>query len=327
MLVLLVNIVFIIEARKQASPLVFLPRRARLLVTLAVSAALALTTSCSSATSGGASAGGSRVKVVSSTNVYADLVSQIGGGHVDVTAFISNPNADPHSYEASTQNLLAISKARLVIENGGGYDDFMSTMYRSSNSSATVLNAVDISGDKATAGSDLNEHVWYDFTAMDNLVRRIADTLSAADPADKATFATNSTVLIAGIAALKATESAIRARYAGRGVAITEPVPLYLLQACGLVNKTPPAFSKAVEEGNDVPPRVLADTLALFDDKQVSLLAYNEQATGPASERVRAAATANSIPIVGVTETLPAGKNYLSWMTDTLSAVQTALTP
>jgi zinc/manganese transport system substrate-binding protein len=293
-----------------------------------LAAALALATvGCGSSSPGPGGSSGSQVRAVTSTNVYADLVSQIGGDHVSVTAFISNPDADPHSYEASAQNLLALSKASLVIENGGGYDDFMTTMYRAGHSKAKVLNAVDLSGDSAAPGGEPNEHVWYDFSAMDTLIGHIAAALSDSAPADKAAFTANASALRARIGTLKATEAAIRSRYAGRGVAITEPVPLYLLQACGLVNRTSQAFSKAVEEDGDVSPRVLADTLALFNDKQVSLLAYNEQTTGATTARVLAAAKANSIPVVPVTETLPSGKNYVSWMADTLSAVQTALTP
>ena len=112
---------------------------------------------------------------------------------------------------------------------------------------------------------------------------------------------------------------------AAPGSAITEPVPLYLLTAAGLVNKTPPAFSEAIEEDTDVPPAVLQETLTLFRDKQVALLAYNGQTTGAQTEAVLQDAKSNGIPVVGVTETLPAGKDYVSWMNDNLTALAAAL--
>ena len=112
---------------------------------------------------------------------------------------------------------------------------------------------------------------------------------------------------------------------AGEGVAITEPVPLYLLDAIGLDNRTPEKFSEAIESGNDVSPVVLQETLRLFTDRQVRLLAYNEQTSGAETTRVLAAAKQADIPVVPVTETLPSGKDYLSWMNANLDAVAGAL--
>jgi zinc/manganese transport system substrate-binding protein len=102
-------------------------------------------------------------------------------------------------------------------------------------------------------------------------------------------------------------------------------VPVYLLAELGLDNVTPEEFSEAIEEGSDVPPLVLDETLRLFETGEVALLAYNEQTAGPETEQVRAAAEAAGIPVVSFTETLPDGADYLSWMTDNLEAVATAL--
>ena len=108
-------------------------------------------------------------------------------------------------------------------------------------------------------------------------------------------------------------------------MAITEPVPLYMLEAAGLVNKTPERFSEAIEEDTDVPPVVLKEIVNLFDTRQVKLLAYNQQTTGSQTEAVLAAAKRNNIPVVPVTETLPAEQTYLTWMQANLRAVSTAL--
>jgi zinc/manganese transport system substrate-binding protein len=108
-------------------------------------------------------------------------------------------------------------------------------------------------------------------------------------------------------------------------VAITEPVPLYLLEASGLKNATPAEFSEAIEEGGDVSPTVLQETLALFTGKKVQALVYNEQTSGPQTEKLKQAATDNGIPVVPVTETLPAGKDYIGWMAANLDALQNAL--
>jgi zinc/manganese transport system substrate-binding protein len=105
-------------------------------------------------------------------------------------------------------------------------------------------------------------------------------------------------------------------------VLITEPVPLYLLTAAGFVNVTPPAFSEAVEEGTDVAPDVLAQTLKAIADGSAAILVYNEQTSGPETEAVLKAAKAAPIPVVGVTETLPDGvRDYLGWMQSVVDAI------
>lgn len=294
----------------------------RSVFTLALAAAtVAALTGCSA----GSAADDGKVRVVASTNVYGDIASTIAGNAVEVTALMSDPAQDPHSFEASAQSQLAVSKADILIENGGGYDDFMNTLRTGSkNTKATVLNVVDLSG-KNAAGGELNEHVWYDFPTIQKFTTALTDALSKADPAQKATFAKNAAAFSGKLAALRAREAELKSKYAGEGVSITEPVPLYLLESAGLVNKTPEKFSAAIEAGTDVSPLVLQQTLALFSGHRVRLLAYNEQTSGPETDRVRAAATAADIPVVPVTETLPKGKDYASWMNANLDAVGAAL--
>ena len=295
---------------------------------LAGAAAVALLAACSSSAADETAASTSKagVQVVASTNVYGDIVRQIAGDKAEVTSIISDPDQDPHSYEANAQTQLSLSKAKVVIENGGGYDDFVDTMLKSSgNTSAKVMNVVDISGRKAPVGGELNEHVWYDFPTVEKLAAQLASTLSEVDSANSSTYAANAAAFTAKVKELEATEASIKAAHDGAGAAITEPVPLYLLTACGLVNKTPGEFSEAIEEGTDVPVAVLQETLTLFSAKQVKLLAYNEQTSGPETEKVLAAAKANGIAVVPVTETLPDGKDYLGWMTANLDAIRSAL--
>ena len=300
---------------------------------LAVAAMLAACSSSSSTAVGpGTSTGSSStagnpapIKVVTSTDVWGSIVSAIGAERVTVVSIISDSSADPHSYEASARNQLAASRAAVIVENGGGYDDFINRMVGSAGSKATVVNAVDVSGYAATDGADVNEHVWYDFPTVEKVAARIESALTAADPAHAAEFAANTKSFADKVAGLEQREAEIKAKSAGVGVAITEPVPLYMLSAAGLDDKTPGAFSEAIESDSDAPASVVAQTLALFDDKQVKALVYNEQTTGPQTQLVLAAAKRNGIAVVPVTETLPAGTDYLSWMTANLDAIAKAV--
>ncbi|MGA5503988.1 metal ABC transporter solute-binding protein, Zn/Mn family [Streptomyces umbrinus] len=309
-----------------------MPAPSSLRLALITSASLALLAGCGSSSDSGSdgsaskgSTSSSAIPVVASTNVYGDIVEQIGGGKVDVTSIISDPAQDPHSYEANTQNQLALSKAKVVIENGGGYDDFIDRMLKSGDSSAEVINAVKVSGKTAPEGGELNEHVWYDFPTVGKLADRIAAALAKAAPDDAATFTKNAAAFKAKLKPLETKEAQIKTDHGGEAVAITEPVPLYLTEASGLVNKTPEEFSEAIEEGNDVSPKTLQDTLALFTGKQVQALVYNEQTSGPQTEKVEQAARTAGIPVVPVTETLPKGKDYLGWMTANVDALASAL--
>ncbi|MEU2913615.1 metal ABC transporter solute-binding protein, Zn/Mn family [Streptomyces massasporeus] len=294
---------------------------------LLTSASLALLAGCgSSSDSADGKSTPARVAVVASTNVYGDIARRIGGDRVDVTSVISDPDQDPHSYEADPQNQLALSKAKVVIENGGGYDDFVDHMLKSGhNDSAQVINAVDVSGKTAPESGELNEHVWYDVPTVAKVADRISAALAKADPGDAAAFEKNATAFKAKLAPLEAEEAQIKKAHGGDGVAITEPVPLYMIEASGLVNRTPAEFSEAIEEGDDVSPRVLQKSLALFDGKKVKALVYNEQTSGPQTEKAEAAAKAAGVPVVPVTETLPKGKDYLGWMTANLDALASAL--
>ena len=298
----------------------------RSLVRVVVGAvAVVVAGSALAACSSGSGAGDGRISLVASTDVWGDIAQQVGGDTVDVTSIITDPAADPHSYEADTKVKLAISKASVVVENGGGYDDFVDTLLDSVDNRPTVVNAVDVSGKRAADGDELNEHVWYDFPTVAKVAASIADALGHADAANAATYTANADAFVTKLTPLEDAEAAVKAAHDGTGVAITEPVPLYLLDACGLVDKTPAAFSEAIEEGTDVSASVLNDTLALFRDDQVDLLVYNEQTTGPETERVLAAAKDAGVGVVPVTETLPDGKDYLAWMKDNVDAVQTAL--
>jgi zinc/manganese transport system substrate-binding protein len=317
--------------------------------TIAISA-LALAGCSSSAPAADDTAG---ISVIASTNVYGSIAEAIGGDLVTVTSLITSAAQDPHSYEASAQDQLALSKADLVIENGGGYDPFIDTLLSAASSEASVVNASEASGllegdehaegehaedehadeaapeEEGHEGHDhiegFNEHVWYSFHGVEQVAAAIAEQLAELDADNAAVYEDNLADFTAEIETLEATAEALHPSTEGLGAAITEPVPLYLLEAAGFTNRTPDAFSEAIEEGTDVAPAVLAETLGLFDSGSVALLAYNSQTASSETEQVRAAAEKNGVAVVEFTETMPDGADYVSWMTDNLSAISAAV--
>jgi zinc/manganese transport system substrate-binding protein len=284
-------------------------------------------TACQSSAGTGAK---DAVSVVASTDVWGDVAARVAGdqaGHdVKITSIINDPVQDPHSYEANARDRIAVDRADVVIENGGGYDDFVGKLLGDS-STRTTIDAVTVAGSRAEVDGQPNEHVWYDFPTVAAVAGRIADALETKDPAHTASYQRNLRSFLDALAGLEKREARLAKSHAGIGVAITEPVPLYLLRACGLVNRTPPQFSAAVEEGTDVAPRVLHQTLALFSTHQVQALVYNEQTVDVATVRLSGAAKTAGVPVVGMTETLPRGQSYLSWMSANLTALENVLGP
>jgi zinc/manganese transport system substrate-binding protein len=296
------------------------------LTTAAILAAGLLLTTVACSSTGTDSGKKTTLSIVASTSVYGDIAKSIAGDAVPVTSIISDLSQDPHSFEADPRTQLTLSKARIVIKNGGGYDDFVDKMLRSAGKSdRVVLDAVDISGKTAPSGGDLNEHLWYDFPTAIKVAAKVSSVLSSQLPSHASTFATNLATFTAAVTALEQSEAQVKAAHNGVAIAITEPVPLYLLEACGLKNVTPGDFSKGVEEGEDISPAALAATLKLFSSHSVALLANNAQTSGKETMQVVAAARANNIAVIDVTETLPPGKDYVSWMSSILAAVRTAL--
>ncbi|OOB91468.1 metal ABC transporter substrate-binding protein [Rathayibacter sp. VKM Ac-2630] len=312
-------------------------------------AALALSACSGPGAASGASDDSGLVSIVASTNVYGDLAQSIGGDLVEVTSIIDSPEKDPHEYEATARDQLAVSDAQLVIENGGGYDPFIDTMIDASGSEAPVVTATVVAGledehegeehseeegaeEEGHSDEDghehaaYNEHVWYDLAVARDVATGIADELSSIDPDNASTYSANADALTADLDALIEREQELKGTLQGRSIAITEPVPLYMTEALGLVDATPEEFSEAIEEGTDVPATLLQETLALFSDGAVDALVYNAQTSDAQTEAVLEAAKAAGIPEVAVTETLPDGEGgYVGWMTANLDAVEGAL--
>jgi zinc/manganese transport system substrate-binding protein len=298
---------------------------------VAALAGLGLLLSACGTTAGGspgASAGDGVVEVVASTSVYGDIVRSIGGDKVSVTSLITRTSQDPHSYEVTTQDKLAVSKAELVVENGGGYDGFIQKLADDTGRDHNnVLNVVEVSGllQDGQVPSGFNEHVWYSLPAMSRLADALAARLGDLEPSSAETFKKNAAAFSQGLTGLEARLAAIKAAGGPVPVAVTEPVPLYLLEAAGLENKTPVGYTTAIEEDADVPPAVLSEAIRLVGSGEIRLLAYNTQTEGPQTLALKQAAEAAGVPVVNFSETLPDGKSYLQWMTGNVDGIAKAL--
>jgi zinc/manganese transport system substrate-binding protein len=284
---------------------------------------IVLALSCAILPACGGSASGSGLAVVAAENMYGDIAQQIGGAHVHVTSILSDPNADPHLFEPGSSNGLAVAKARVVIENGVGYDAFMTKLENASPSSTrSVLTIADVLG---IHGRDANPHLWYDVPALAKIAGAIAAQLVEADPGHARAYHAGLAVFNASLEPLRKEVARIRDSFGGSPVAYTEPVPGYLLDAAGLKNLAPTEFTRAIEEGTEPSPQAVGAMNALMSEKRVKVLLYNSQAVSPITSAVRAAAEHAGIPVIGVTETLPPKLTFQQWQLGQARALAAAL--
>jgi zinc/manganese transport system substrate-binding protein len=279
---------------------------------MAIGVAL-LASGCSTSFALGSSDAGGRIVAVGAENQYADVIQQVGGKYVQVSAVMSNPNTDPHTFEASASVGRAVNAAQLVVQNGLGYDTFMNSIENAvPDSSRQVIVVQKLLG---LPDSTPNPHLWYQPGTMPAVAKAIAAGLASLQPAHAAYFKANAAAFTASLTAWNNAMAALAAKYPRTPVATTEPVADYLLQAVGADNLTPWAFQADIMNGTDPSAQDVATERSLFTQHKVTVLLYNQQVTDSLTESFISLARANGIPVVGVYETMPEpGYHYQSWM-------------
>ncbi|WP_186252290.1 metal ABC transporter solute-binding protein [Burkholderia gladioli] len=270
---------------------------------------------------GPAAAQTAKLQVVAAENFYGDVIKQIGGANVSVTSILSNPDQDPHLFEASPKTARALQHANLVVYNGADYDPWMGKLLAASkNATRKTIVVADLVGKKPGD----NPHLWYDPATMPAAALAISAALGAADPSHKADYDANLAGFLASLKPIDAKVAALRAQYKGVPVTATEPVFGYMSDAIGLEMRN---LRFQLATMNDT--EASATDIAAFENdlrkRQVKVLIYNSQAEEPMTKRMLKIAKDASVPTVSVTETQPAGKTFQQWMLAQLDALGAAL--
>jgi zinc/manganese transport system substrate-binding protein len=261
------------------------------------------------------------INVVAAENFYGDVANQVGGDKVAVTSILSNPDDDPHLFEASASTAKALAGAKVVIINGVDYDPWMEKLLKANKAQGRREILVATLAHKK-AGD--NPHLWYNPSTVKALAMTLATDLSLLDPAHRTDYQKGGTEFAASIEPLEAKIADMRKKYAGQPVTASEPVFGYMAELLGLkvhnekfalaiMNNTEPSASDVAAFENDL------------KGHKVKVMLYNAQASEPAVQKLVQLAKDEKIPVVGVSETEPPSSTYQKWMTSQLEALDKAL--
>ena len=278
---------------------------------------------CGSVGSAGGTTSGT-LQVVAAENFWGSIAAQLGGSKVTVQSIITNPNTDPHSYEPTAADGVAMARSQMAIVNGIGYDPWASKLLDANpSSSRTVLNVGDLLGLKEGE----NPHQWYSPSSVRRVIDQIVADYKRADPKNSPYFEQRRRVFeTKDLANYDHLISAIRSRYAGVPVGYSESIFQPLGQALGLRLLTPYSFAKAIAEGSDVAAADKETVDAQAQNREIKVWVYNSQNATPDVQQVNQIARAAHIPITTITETLsPASATFEQWQVAELNSLQQAL--
>ena len=261
------------------------------------------------------------IALLAAENFYGDIANQIGGANVAVTSILSNPDDDPHLFEASPETAKALSDAKVVIVNGVDYDPWMEKLlsaHQAPGRKEILVGA--LVGRKAGD----NPHLWYDPAYVKAAAKALVGDLSAVDPAHKADYEQGYSKFLDSLKPLDDKIAAMRKSYAGQPVTASEPVFGYQAGLIGLKVHNE-KYALAVMNNAEPTPSEVAAFENDLKGKKVKAMLYNAQASEPAVAKLVDLAKANGIPVVGVSETEPPNSTYQDWMLGQLNALDKAL--
>jgi zinc/manganese transport system substrate-binding protein len=297
-------------------------QRRRAFVVAVLALVCALLTGCG--VTGLSARPGGRIPAVGAEDQYANVIEQVGGRYVTTLAVESNPNTDPHTFEASPSVAEIVGTAGLVVQNGLGYDTFMERIESASPSSRRKV--IDVQKLLGLPDATPNPHLWYRPQTMPAVARAVAADLAALAPAHADYFEANAAAFERSLAPWRHALARFAAEYPSTPVATTEPVGDYMLEAAGTLDMTPFSLQADIMNGVDPAPQDVTLENSLFASHRVKAFIYNQQVTDSLTASFLAAAKRYGVPVVGVYETMPMpGFDYQSWMLAEVRALRRAV--
>ena len=271
----------------------------------------------STAVGGGAAHASTQPLIVSGVSEWGALAHQLVGSDAKVVSLLSDPNADPHDHEATVSDAAYVSEASVVLENGAGYDTWLSQLVSARGSKVSVINVGKLMG----VAPGKNPHLFYDPLAAIKFVTALTTLLEHRHGFSDITV--RSAKLLAQLNSIQATVHSTASTCHGVKVAATEDVTTYLLKDARLDIVTPEALRLAVGNGVDPSVRDLATALEQLK-RGPAFLIDNIQTATPLTNELVAQAKTSHVPVIKVTETMR-GRDYVGFMNGVVTKVHGAL--
>ena len=274
-----------------------------------------------------------RPSIVATTSVWADVASQIAGDKFNVIALIDKPTQDPHSFEASARDQLAVSESSIFIMNGGGYDEFATKLASAANvvpfdvyeaeekahGGEHAGETEDEHADEHAHGHDGSDHIWYDLHVVEATAFELSQKMAAIQPENKNLFTENYTKFATSIEELEERAAKITTKLS---YFEAHPLASLLFKELGFENLTPEGFAEAEEAALEPSPLVMNEAKELIGGNKVDFVAVNRQASSTSLEQLIAVAEENAVPVLNFDELLPEGSNYQDWMAGILAEIE-----
>ncbi|MBR2124409.1 MAG: zinc ABC transporter substrate-binding protein [Acetobacter sp.] len=250
--------------------------------------------------------------VVAAENTWGDLAAQVAGQNMTVRVVLASPVVDPHGYDPSPEDARNVADATLVVGNGAGYDAWLNRLVQAAKIPATrVVWASDWSG----WHEGDNPHLWFDLGAVSNFVSRFASACQQVDPGHAKDYIDRAAKLLAVIGDVSVELQRLRAHVQMQKphVAATESFFAPLADQLGLVMEEK-AFQTAIMNGTEPAPSVVAQFETDIKEHRLQMIVYNQQVEQPLVTHLVTLARREGVPVLPLTETLPAGEHWQGWM-------------
>jgi len=262
-----------------------------------------------------------QIAVVAAENFYGDIARQIGGDRVSVVSIMNNPDQDPHLFETTPGIVRQIAAAQIVVLNGANYDSWMDKLLAAGpRRDRIVVNAARLTDYKAGD----NPHLWYDPATMPAVAAAIADALAKSDSTHAADYSARLKVTLAALGQITQRVAQLKAKHGGVPVTATEPVFGPMARALGLTMRNE-RFQQAMMNDTEPSARDVAAFESDLKERKVRLLIYNSQVSEKLTERLRDIAKRTKVPVIGVSETMPANVKFQDWLLGELDVLDKAL--
>jgi ABC-type Zn uptake system ZnuABC Zn-binding protein ZnuA len=139
--------------------------------------------------------------ILTSTTILADITRNIAGDRVRVDSLLPI-GSDPHSYQATPQDIAKISESKLIIVNGAKYEQFLTPLLENADGKTTLVEASSGINPRTDAQHGVDPHMWLDPNLVIYYVENIREALTHFDPDGAAVYKSNADAYIAKLKTL-----------------------------------------------------------------------------------------------------------------------------